>query len=376
MTTNVAPSPPAQGRRPEGLARRAYDLLVSPKLAIGILVVVLACCVVGVTVWRGEEAGRRIFATLWFNGLLVLLAVSSASAFFSRFWKRKRTLVGVGMIVFHVSFLGVLAGVILNGLFSFRGTMRITEGETVAVGNPAVYDEHEFGRLFEPAVLKGELTLVRMHTNYKVNGENKRAAYELELRDGAHQQRSVIYPTEYLSFEGIRFFSLKEGYSVLVVLSEPGGAPSGGGHVPLQSIRQPDGGYLYSTGSAKEPGSFGFPPDRPRLDLEVNYWPGLEERTGKLRLQARPVGPSGPEGVPQVKMVSVGERAELAGAGLEPREIRYWVGLSVRYDPGLNVILTSLCLAFVGTTLTFVGRIRQGGPGRRAAQGQARGDHR
>ena len=33
----------------------------------------------------------------------------------SRFWKRKRTLVGVGMIVFHVSFLGVLGGVATGG---------------------------------------------------------------------------------------------------------------------------------------------------------------------------------------------------------------------------------------------------------------------
>ncbi|MBL0277582.1 MAG: hypothetical protein IPQ24_16135 [Anaeromyxobacter sp.] len=60
-----------------------------------------------------------IFSTLWFNGLLVLLAVSSAAAFFSRIWKRKASLVQAGMIIFHLSFLAVLGGVVVNSLFHF-----------------------------------------------------------------------------------------------------------------------------------------------------------------------------------------------------------------------------------------------------------------
>ena len=377
MTASAEPKPTAEPgppapppRRAPGLGRRAADLLVSPKLAIALLVLVLACCVVGVTVVRGELAGRYIFSTLWFNSLLVLLAVSSASAFFSRFWKRKRTLANVGMIVFHVSVLGVLGGVVLNGLFSFRGTIRLTEGETVGVGDPAAYDEHEYGRFFDPAWLRGEMTLVKMHRNYQVGGENKRAAYELDLRDGAVRHHRVIYVTEYLDFEGFRFFCLKEGYSVLVVLSEPGGPEVFGAHVPLQSIRQADGSYLYASGTPSEPTGFPFPPDRPRLELEVNYWPGLVERTGKVRFDARPVASSGLVGEPQRKMVPVGEPVALAGASLEAREIRYWVGLSVRYDPGLGVIMASLCLALVGMVLTFAGRLRQGGAGRRAAKVQ------
>jgi cytochrome c biogenesis protein ResB len=370
MTKPAESTAPAPGpRRRDGLGRRAYALLVSPKLAIALLVVVLACCVVGVTVVRGESAGRLIFATLWFNSLLVLLAVSSASAFFSRFWKRKRTLASVGMIVFHVSFLGVLGGVVLNGLFSFRGTLRVTEGETVGVADPAAYDEHEYGRFFDPAWLRGEITLVKMHLNYKVGGDNKRAAYELELRDGATRDHRVIYVTEYLDFDGFRFFCLKEGYSVLVVLSEPSGRETFGAHVPLQSIRQTDGSYLYASGSAAAPGAFPFPPVKPRVALEVNYWPGLVERTGKVRLQASPAGAGGQAGQvgePQARMVPVGEEAELAGVRLGAREIRYWVGLSVRYDPGLNVIMASLTLALVGMVLTFAGRIRQGGARRKA----------
>ena len=38
----------------------------------------------------------------------------------------------------------------------------------------------------------------------------------------------------------------------------------------------------------------------------------------------------------------------------------------MRYDPGLNVVLASLCLGLVGMVITFVGRLRQG-PGRKRA---------
>jgi len=374
MTTPVEPRVPAPGpRRKGGVARRAYDLLVSPKLAIGLLVVVLACCLVGVTVWRGEEAGRRIFATLWFNSLLVVLAISSASAFFSRFWKRKLTMVSVGMITFHLCFLGVLGGVVLNGLFSFRGTMRLTEGETVEAGQPGSYDEHEQGRFFDPARLRGTVTLVRMHVNYKVGDENKRAAYELEFRDGAARDRRVIYVTEYHDFEGVRFFSLKEGYSVLVILSNGAGRELFGAHVPLQSIRQGDGSFLYASGTSTEARSFGYPPEKPQVELEVNYFPGLEERKGTVRFQVRPVTAEGPAGEPRVGMAPVGERLDLGDLRLEPREIRYWVGLSVRYDPGLNLILGSLTLGLLGMALTFVGRIRKGGPARKATAGTSEG---
>jgi len=370
MTTPAEPSAPQAGaRRPTGLLRRTYDLLVSPKLAIGLLVVVLACCLVGVTVYRGVEAGRLIFSTLWFNGLLVLLAVSSASAFFSRTWRRKLTVVQVGMIVFHLSFMGVMGGVVLNSLFSFRGTMRLTEGETVEIADPTVYDDYEKARWFDPAWLRGHVTLVKLHVNYKVGGDNKRVAYELEFDHGAGKDRRLIYVTEYHDVDGARFFKQKEGYSVLVVLSNAVGRDLYGAHVPLQSIMQSDGSYLYTSGSSTEARAFGFPPERPQVELEVNYFPGLEPRSGKARFQARAVGEDGKLGPDQVGMAPVGGSVEVGSYRLSPREIRYWVGLTVRYDPGLNTILGSLSLGLLGMVLTFVGRVRKGGPARKAAAG-------
>ena len=364
MTPTDHPAPSAApGRRPRRPLQQLHAFLVSPRLAIALLVVVLASCLVGVTVFRGAEAGARIFSTLWFNGLLVLLAVSSAPAFFARIWRRRLTVVSLGMILFHLSFAAMLVGIVYNSLYRFRGVMRLTEGETLRNGDRASYDEEEHGRLFDPSRLRGETTLVKMHRNLKVGGENKRAAYELLVTDGAASVQRIIYVTEYLSFEGVRYFCQKEGYSVLLVLSDREGRELFGAHVPLQSIRQADGTFLYAVGTATEAIAFPFPapPEHPRAEVHLAYWPSAEGRTGQVDLRVRVLQPSGVLGPEQKGLVPVGARFEAGDLAFAPREIRYWVGVEVRYDPGLVVILTSLSLGLVGMVVTLVGRLRQGG---------------
>lgn len=362
-TPQPAPGPGPTARRAKGPLDRALAWLTSPKLAIAILVAVLACCLVGVTVVRGARAGELIFATLWFNGLLVLLALSSAAAFFSRIWKRKWSLVQAGMITFHLSFMALLGGVVYNSLFSFEGFLRLTEGETLPNGDPASYDSVVHGRFFSFDRLTGETTLVRMHTNYQVDGANKRAAYEIEVTEGGERIDKVIYITEYFDFHGVRYFCLKEGYSVLVVLSDKQGTEMYGTFVPLQSQRKPDGGYLYTTGTATEPGGFPFPPDRPWAELQLTLWPSYGDRTGQVLLQVRPPVPA----AERQGMVPIGGQVDGGDYVLSPKELRYWVTMDVRYDPGLPVSLGGLCFGLIGMAMTLVGRIRQGGPKARAA---------
>jgi len=357
----------APGRRSRGPLDRASALLTSPKLAIALLVAVLACCLVGVTIYRGVEAGALIFSTLWFNGLLVLLAVSSAAAFFSRIWKRKFSLVSAGMILFHLSFMAVLGGVVVNDLFHFRGVLRLTEGETLPNGSAASYDAMEYGRFFDPAWLRGETTLVKLHPSYKVDGEDKRAAYEITVGDGPDRTTGVIYVTRDLEHDGVRYLASKEGYSVLLVLTDKAGSDLYGVFVPLQSLRQEDGGYLYAAGTSSGPVAFDFPPppEVSRASLRVVYWPGMEPRTGQVSLEVLPGGP-GAEPPPLAKagertgLVPVGGQLDVGDFAISPREIRYWVGMDVRYDPGLIVVLTALCTGLAGMALTLVGRLRQG----------------
>ena len=125
-----------------------------------------------------------IFTALWFNALLVLLALSSGAAFFTRIWRRKLTIVSAGMILFHLSFLALLGGVVYDGLFYFKGTMRLTEGETLPNGRLESYDELQHGRFFDFRRLRGETTLRAMRRGYRVDGQDKRAAYEVVVEDG------------------------------------------------------------------------------------------------------------------------------------------------------------------------------------------------
>jgi len=361
-------APPA--RRPRTPLQRAYAFLVSPKLAIALLLAVLACCVVGVTVYRDARAWELIFSTLWFNALLVLLAVSSAAAFFTRIWRRRLTVVSVGMIVFHVSFAALLGGIVFNGLFHFRGVLRLTEGETLPNGALESYDLVEHGRFFDLGRLRGETTLLRMHTRYTVDGENKRAAYEIAVGEGEAKTTGTIYVTRDLEHDGVRYLCAKEGYSVLVVMSDEDGREVFGAHVPLQSLKQAEGGYLYATGSAEGPQGFVFPPppDEPRAELLLTYRPNtVAERAGDVGFHVLPLGPAGAPAAERSGQVLVGAQFDAGDFTLSPREIRYWVGMDVRYDPGLNVILGSLCLGLAGMILTFVGRVRQGSARRRAA---------
>ena len=48
--------------------RTIYSYLASVKLAIALLIIILVCCVIGVTVVRGARAGALIFGTIWLTG--------------------------------------------------------------------------------------------------------------------------------------------------------------------------------------------------------------------------------------------------------------------------------------------------------------------
>ncbi len=350
------------------LRRRIVAVLTSPKLAIALLVGVLACCIVGVTAVRGQRAWELIFSTLWFNGMLVLLAISSAAAFFGRIWRRRLTLVTAGMILFHLCFLVLLGGVVYNGLFFFHGVLRLTEGETLSNGRPDSWDEVAKGRLFRFERLVGETTLLEMHRDYRVDGQNKRAAYEVEVEDGARRAKEVIYFTRHLDFDGVRYFPSKEGYSVLVVMSGKDGQEIYGAHIPLQSLIQADGSYLYATGTARAAAAFPFPapPGKPVTALKLYFRPNtVVDRAGEVTFEVWPL--EGGHSASRSAPIPIGGSFDSGSFVLSPREIRYWVGMSVRYDPGLGVILGSLVAGLLGMALTLVGRIRQGRSRRAAA---------
>lgn len=346
------------------ISQKIYKVLSSVKLAILLLVVILISCLLGVTIFRGDRAWTLIFNTTWFNSLLVLLVINVASCFFPRIWRKRLTLTTFGMILFHLSFVFILLGVVYNSFFFFRGTIRLTEGETLPNGDPQSYDSIKHGRFFDMSKIKGEITLIKMHTGYKVDGKDKRVAYEVAVGEGMLKKQGIIYTTHSFGYNGFRYFNSKEGYSLLVILYDKQGKELYGAFVPLQSLKQKDDSYLYTTGSRFAPGGFPFPqhPLDPIFNLQVVYLPSKDkERSGEASFRIwsmernkthddKPIG----EG-----KAPIGERVLIGDYYLEAREVRYWVGMDVKYDPGKPIVLTSLWVGLAGIVITFIGRLRR-----------------
>jgi hypothetical protein len=347
------------------IPRMIYDFLASSKLAMFLLVAILVSCVAGVTIVREARAWQLIFSTLWFNGLLVLLVVNVACCFFGRIWHRKLTVITFGMILFHLSFVAMFVAIVYNSLFSFEGSLRLTEGETLPNGQPESYDIVRHGRFFSYATLTGETTLVKMHKGFKAKGDDKRVAYVIAVGEGKSKKQDIIYITKNFDYKGIRYFPDKEGYSPLIVLADRQGKELYGAYIPLQSLRQKDGGYLYTTGTKQGTAPFNYPQEplaKPLFDLQVTLLPSkLEERGGEVNLQVWPLKSKGstmPEKPLAEGKVAMGPSTFDTGEYLLSfKELRYWVGMNVRYDPGKPVVLASLWVGLAGMIITTAGRM-------------------
>jgi cytochrome c biogenesis protein ResB len=330
-----------------------------------LLIVILACCVLGVTIFRGQEAGDVIFGALWFDGLLVMLVVNVGFCFFGRMWGRKLSLTFLGMVLFHLSFVAILGGIIYNSLFHFEGLIRLTEGETLPSGDLQSYDLADHGRFFDLSKFRGETTLIKMHTGYKVDGSDKRAAYEIAVGEGQSKKQGVIYITQNLDYNGSTYLPDREGYSVLTVVYDKHGREIYGGYIPLQSLKQKNDTYLYTTGTRDGPGSFMFPqvPLNPLFHLQVTYRPDpKKERAGDVSFAVWPLDTpdTGTKEKPFAEgKATVGEKVQVGEYYLSAREVRYWVGMKVRCDPGKPIVLASLWVGLTGMVLTTVGRLRK-----------------
>lgn len=345
------------------IPRNIFDFLASAKLAMFLLVVILACSVAGVTIVREKRAWDLIFSTLWFNSLLVLLVVNVGCCFFGRIWGRRITLISFGMILFHLSFVTMFLGIVYNSLFYFRATIRMTEGETLPNGDYSSYDNIYMGRLFDIARAKGTTTLVKLHTGFKYDGEDKRFAYELAVGEPGMVIQDKIFITRHLYYKGFKYFPDSEGYSLLTILYDKSGKELYGAHLPLQSLVQKERVVLYTTGTKSGATTLQFPqaPEKPLFDLNVAYKPDAEkERFGEVFYQIWPlvVGNAKKAENPIADgKAMVGKNYVVGDYQLAVKEVRFWTNVAVRYEPGQPVILTSLWVAFIGITLTTLARM-------------------
>lgn len=343
--------------------RKIFNFFASAKLALALLITILICCLAGVTFLQDAKAVELIFSTLWFNALLVMLVINIACCFSGRILGRRITVISFGMILFHISFVVIMLGVVYNSLFYFRGTIRLTEGETLPSGDINSYDKYERGRFFSFLRLRGETRLIKVHQGYRVGNEDKRAAYEIEVGEGGAKSSGVIYITHNLTHKGFSYYTDVEGYSLLVMLSDASGKDMYGAHIPLQSLKQKDGSLLYATGTKEGAGSFPFPQDplQPFMGLQLSMVPsGKNDLSGVVFYSIYPLDGNELKSSDKPAVagkVNVGESFSALNHGMSVKEMRYWITMTVRYEPGKSVVLASLCMCLVGLIITTAGRM-------------------
>jgi cytochrome c biogenesis protein ResB len=348
---------------------KIFDVLRSKYLAVTLMGVILVVVLVATVFLSPPLAQQFVFTTLWFNGLLVLLVVNTACCFFGRLNRRSWDLAFTGMVIFHLSFVTLFLGIVYDKLFFFRGTIRLSEGETLNLAERASYDNPEWGRLFAPArKLKGEITLHKVVPHYTVAGRDKGAACDLTLGTGpADGVRGFSYVTHHLTYHGFRFFREKGGFSPCVVLYDRDGNDTYGACYSLQSLRGKDGTYTYTTGTPHGPEPIPFPqaPEKPLFQLMTRYFPGpKDERNGKVQFAAtayRDGQRLSPSELKFGEKVALGEKVRVGEHQLALVEVRAWINLDVRYNPGRYIIMTSFWAGIAGLVLTVTARMKRNG---------------
>lgn len=154
---NISGQSEADGK-PAPTPRTVLDLLASAKFAVGLIIIIVAACVVGTVLPQGKEAAdyvqrnpaaashfqffnrlgvTHVFSARWFIALLCVLATTTmvcstrrlATMKRARGFARRRAL---GSMLTHVSILLILGGAVARGLWGEKGYVVLREGETVS----------------------------------------------------------------------------------------------------------------------------------------------------------------------------------------------------------------------------------------------------
>ncbi len=101
--------------------RRIFRFLSSVKLAVILLMVLIAATAVG-TIYESrfdaKVARAYVYEAPWFNAWLILLGVNLAAAAFSRYpWKRHHT----GFVITHAGIITLLVGAVVGASGGSRG---------------------------------------------------------------------------------------------------------------------------------------------------------------------------------------------------------------------------------------------------------------
>ncbi len=172
----------------------------------------------------------QIYTTPFFFIVVGLLTVNLIFCNVQRFrliYKTNRKLIQtryLGSIIFHLSLVFLLIGVVLNYLYKFEGVLALTEGQSI-VENSNDYTRIYQGPFYSEEYGRFKIKHIAYHPTYIIN-EKEASASEILLQDSPNApETTVVLTTNYpFTYNGLEFhYELQNGYSPEVIVIDSTG---------------------------------------------------------------------------------------------------------------------------------------------------------
>ena len=282
-----------------------------------------------------------------------------------------------GNLVFHVALVVLLAGIALGGLFGFKGTVLIVQGDGFSDVRSS-YDVFQPSRLFaESALPPFSFTLRKFNATYQPTGQPRSfdAFLSYNSTPDAHSRTADITPNHPLAIGGVDVYLVGHGYALRIQVRDPKGQlvydratpflPDDSMFTSHGVIKVPAGlpkqlgftGFFYPTYGGSDLGARSTFPAAVDPVLSLAAWQGnlgLDSGTPQS-VYTLPVASLRNVGTRQL---SPGQTWRLAdGSSLTFAGVDQWATFQIAHDPGTKLVLVA-AVFIVGGLLTSL-RVRR-----------------
>lgn len=289
-----------------------------------------------------------------------------------------------GNLLFHLSLVALLVGIALGGLFGFKGTVLIKEGDGFA-NTVLSYDDIQPGRRFQAdRLVPFNLTLDRFLASYADDGKALTFNAQLRYAPGAQEPTTpydlrVNHP---LQIDGAKVYLLSHGYAPQVEITDTAGnvlrqtvvcLPQDASFLSSCTIKVPDAAGeqlsfegIFTPTTIQDPATSRvtsvFPADEnPALTvLGFRGDLGLDNGQPQSVYSLGDTSRLTPIDGGRAHRLNLGTTWTMPGGG----SIRYvgtseWVNLQVTQDPGKGLALAAGVAMIVGLSLSLFVRRRR-----------------
>ena len=336
------------------------SFLSSRKLAVSLVAILILLSILGTIIpqeslyprddfqkWQTEHpllSGLAIslgltnlYTSSGYIAILVMLFLSVSVCIYRRAFglfrnKEKRIRYGHwGSVIFHFSFLIILAGAIVSTWTRFEGMIILTEGQPFK-GYPDEYIAVQRKPLFVPDPLDFQLMLQKFKPFY---GTQPRYVSEVLIEDRGNKTYETVRNFHALFHKGYTFYQKGHGFSPSFILKDYWGRVifqafvSFKSHLQGEEVRYEDYFRIPGTG----------------LEVEGRLYPDMIINGGKIKTKS--ALPDNPVIDIKIKeqgkevyrgVIKLGQDINLDRFSLSFNDLRYWSGFRVVKDPGIPVI--------------------------------------